>query len=117
MTAGLALAFGSALGTNVAFLFKQRGAVPPRLRPRTPQSGQRVRAPAGNRSRGQRELDLDEQPLVACRRTDDLVHAAVGHREPVSGLRHGPYLARWLFRRLTIGIPTVPRWSSGRGVR
>jgi hypothetical protein len=27
MTAGLALALGSALGTNVAFLFKQRGAV------------------------------------------------------------------------------------------
>ncbi|MGZ4197270.1 MAG: hypothetical protein ACXVFQ_13300 [Solirubrobacteraceae bacterium] len=27
MTAGLALALGAALGTNVAFLFKQRGAV------------------------------------------------------------------------------------------
>jgi len=27
MTAGLALTLGAALGTNVAFLFKQRGAV------------------------------------------------------------------------------------------
>jgi hypothetical protein len=37
MTAGLALALGSALGTNVAFLFKQRGAVlAPAVRGRHP---------------------------------------------------------------------------------
>src|SRR5947209_5006558 len=37
MVAGLALALGSALGTNVAFLFKQRGAVlAPPVRARHP---------------------------------------------------------------------------------
>ena len=39
MVAGLALALGSALGTNVAFLFKQRGAVlAPPVRARHPLS-------------------------------------------------------------------------------
>jgi hypothetical protein len=40
MTAGLALALGSALGTNVAFLFKQRGAV------LAPRSGDVIRCAA-----------------------------------------------------------------------